>query len=42
MLATAQNIGTLSARMIFFSFGNTGINFSTNIIIADLILIPAH
>ncbi len=40
LLATAQNIGTLSAGMIFYAFGSTGLSFAKNLILADLV--PAH
>ncbi|CAK7564704.1 MAG: hypothetical protein SEPTF4163_002603 [Sporothrix epigloea] len=40
IMASAHNIGTLSAGMIFYSFGNTGLVLARNLLLADLV--PAH
>jgi MFS family permease len=40
VLASARHISSLSAGMIFYSVGNTGIGFATNLVLADLV--PAH
>lgn len=40
VLSSANFISTLSAGMVFYSIGNTGINFALNLLLADLI--PAN
>ncbi|RFU25913.1 hypothetical protein B7463_g10422, partial [Scytalidium lignicola] len=37
VLSSANFISSLSAGMIFYSIGNTGINFAVNLVLADLV-----
>ncbi|CAK7204563.1 hypothetical protein SEUCBS139899_007321 [Sporothrix eucalyptigena] len=40
IMASSHSIATLSAGMIFYSFGNTGLILARNLLLADLV--PAH